>query len=142
MAYLTFDEYKALGFTRITDVNVFNQHEVAAETQLDITTQFFYNADLAAHSLSDELAGEQWQAFRAKQFKRAVALQCEYFDELGADTPVGIANSDLSSVEIGRTHLQKNTNVSATNYGKTGLATGVAAILAQIGLMQRAVRYR
>ena len=133
MAYLTFGEYKSLGFIRIADVDAFNQHEVATETQLDITTQFFYNTDLAAHSLSDDLAGEKWQVFRAKQFKRAVALQCEYFDELEADTPVGIANSDLSSVEIGRTHLQKNANVSSTNYGKTGLATGVAAILAQIG---------
>jgi len=142
VAYLTFDEYKDLGFSRITDEATYSQHEVAAETQLDITTQFFYNVDLAAHSLVDDLTGEQWQVFRAKQFKRAVALQCEYFDELGADTPVGIANSDLSSVEIGRTHLQKNANVSSTNYGKTGLATGVAAILAQIGLMQRAVSYR
>lgn len=142
MAYLTFDEYKDLGFLRITDTDTFSQHEVAAEVQIDITTQFFYNADYAAHSLVDDLAGTQWQVFRAKQFKRAVALQCDYFDEVGADTPIGIANQDLSSIEIGRTHVQSNSNVNATNFGKTGLANGVVAILAQIGLMCKAVSYR
>ncbi|MBP5810040.1 hypothetical protein [Lactiplantibacillus argentoratensis] len=142
MAYLTFDEYKGLGFSRITDEATYNQHETAAETQIDITTQFFYNADYAANSLVDDLAGTQWQVFRAQQFKRAVALQCDYFDEVGADTPVGIANQDLSSIEIGRTHVQANSNVNATNFGKTGLATGVVAIFAQIGLMSRAVSYR
>ncbi|APB84656.1 hypothetical protein [Lactiplantibacillus plantarum] len=142
MAYLTFKEYQQNGFTMITDETIFDQHERAAETQIDITTQFFYNADYAAHSLVDDLAGTQWQVFRAKQFKRAIALQCEYFEELGADTPVGIANQDLSSIEIGRTHVQSNSNVNATNFGKTGLATGVVAILAQIGLMSRAVSYR
>ncbi|WP_076657658.1 hypothetical protein [Lactiplantibacillus plantarum] len=142
MAYLTFYEYKDLGFSRITDEVTYSQHEPAAETQIDITTQFFYNADYAAHSLVDDLAGNQWQVFRAKQFKRAVALQCDYFDEVGADTPIGIANQDLSSIEIGRTHVQVNSNVNATNFGKTGLATGVVAILAQIGLMSRAVSYR
>lgn len=142
MAYLTFKEYQQNGFTMITDENIFNQHERAAETQIDITTQFFYNADYAANSLIDDLAGTQWQVFRAKQFKRAVALQCDYFDEVGADTPLGIANQDLSSIEIGRTHVQANSNVNATNFGKTGLANGVVAILAQIGLMSRAVSYR
>ncbi|WAI58917.1 hypothetical protein [Lactiplantibacillus plantarum] len=142
MAYLTFSEYKGLGFSRITDEANYNQHETAAETQIDITTQFFYNADYAANSLVYDLAGNQWQVFRAKQFKRAVALQCDYFDEVGADTPVGIANQDLSSIEIGRTHVQANSNVNATNFGKTGLANGVVAILAQIGLMSRAVSYR
>lgn len=142
MAYLTFDEYKDLGFLRITDPTTFSQHEMAAETQIDITTQFFYNDDYAHHSLTSDLAGDQWLVFRAKQFKRAVALQCDYFDEVGADTPVGIANQDLSSVEIGRTHVQGNSNVKATNFGKTGLANGVVAILAQIGLLERAVSYR
>lgn len=142
MAYLTFQEYLQNGFTMITDEKIFDQHERAAETQIDITTQFFYNADYAAHSLVDDLAGTQWQVFRAKQFKRAVALQCDYFDEVGADTPIGIANQDLSSIEIGRTHVQANSNVNATNFGKTGLANGVVAILAQIGLMSRAVSYR
>ena len=142
MAYLTFDEYKDLGFSRITDEATYSQHERAAETQIDITTQFFYNADYAANSLVDDLTGDQWQVFRAKQFKRAVALQCDYFDEVGADTPVGIANQDLSSVEIGRTHVQANSNVNATNFGKTGLANGVVAILAQIGLMCRTVSYQ
>ncbi|ALC09317.1 hypothetical protein [Lactiplantibacillus plantarum] len=142
MAYLTFKEYQQNGFTMITDETIFDQHEAAAETQIDITTQFFYNADYAANSLVDDLAGNQWQVFRAKQFKRAVALQCDYFDEVGADTPVGIANQDLSSIEIGRTHVQANSNVNATNFGKTGLANGVVAILAQIGLMCRAVSYR
>lgn len=142
MAYLTFKEYQQNGFTTITDETVFDQHERAAETQIDITTQFFYNTDYATHSLVDDLVGSQWQVFRAKQFKRAVALQCDYFDEVGADTPVGIANQDLSSVEIGRTHVQVNSNVNATNFGKTGLANGVVAILAQIGLMCRVVSYR
>ncbi|KZT79849.1 hypothetical protein ACWPXM_06465 [Lactiplantibacillus plantarum] len=142
MAYLTFYEYKDLGFSRITDEATYSQHEAAAETQIDITTKFFYNADYAAHSLVDDLAGTQWQVFRAKQFKRAVALQCDYFDEVGADTPIGIASQDLSSIEIGRTHVQANSNVNATNFGKTGLATGVVAILAQIGLMSKAVSYR
>ncbi|MCG0570831.1 hypothetical protein [Lactiplantibacillus plantarum] len=142
MAYLTFKEYQQNGFTMITDETVFNQHERAAETQIDITTQFFYNTDYATHSLVDDLVGSQWQVFRAKQFKRVVALQCDYFDEVGADTPIGIANQDLSSVEIGRTHVQANSNVNATNFGKTGLANGVIAILAQIGLMSRAVSYR
>lgn len=142
MAYLTFYEYKNLGFSRITDEATYSQHEAAAETQIDITTKFFYNADYAAHSLVDDLAGTQWQVFRAKQFKRAVALQCDYFDEVGADTPIGIASQDLSSIEIGRTHVQANSNVNATNFGKTGLATGVVAILAQIGLMSKAVSYR
>lgn len=142
MAYLTFAEYQGLGFTRISDADSFKPHEVAAETQIDITTQFFYNDDYASHSLTSDLAGDQWPVFRAKQFKRAVALQCDYFDEVGADTPVGIANQDLSSVEIGRTHVQGNSNVKATNFGKTGLANGVVAILAQIGLLERAVSYR
>jgi len=142
MAYLTLAEYQQSGFKRITDSDTFSKYETAAETQIDITTQFFYNADYAAHSLVDDLAGTQWQVFRAKQFKRAVALQCDYFDEVGADTPVGIANSDLSSVEVGRTHLQKSANVSSTNYGKTGLATGVVAILTQLGMMVRAVSYQ
>lgn len=142
MAYLTFDEYRDLEFSRITDEATYSRHEAAAETQIDVTTRFFYNADYAKHSLSDDLSGNEWQVFRANQFKRAIALQCEYFEELGADTPVGIANQDLSSIEIGRTHVQSNSNVNATNFGKTGLATGVVAILAQIGLMSRAVSYR
>lgn len=143
MAYLTFKEYQQNGFTMITDETIFDQHERAAETQIDITTQFFYNADRAMHSLSDDMiADDQWLIFRAKQFKRAVALQCDYFDEVGADTPTGIANQDLSSVEIGRTHVQVNSSLNSTNFGKTGLATSVVAILSQIGLMSRAVSYR
>ncbi|BDZ31235.1 hypothetical protein [Lactiplantibacillus pingfangensis] len=143
MAYLTFDEYKQLGFTKITDKDTFNRHEQAAETQIDITTRFFYNVDLNHHDLTDDLTSDEpFAVFRAKQFKRAAALQCDYFDELGADTPVGIANNDLSSVEIGRTHLQKNASVSSTNYGKTGIATGVAAILVELGMMTRAVSYQ
>ncbi len=139
MAYLMFAEYQQAGFKRIIDPDTFSKYEIAAETQIDITTRFFYNID---YSLVDDLAGNEWQVFRAKQFKRAVALQCDYFDEVGADTPIGIANQDLSSIEIGRTHVQANSNVNATNFGKTGLATGVVAILAQIGLMSRAVSYR
>lgn len=142
MAYLTFKEYQELGFSKITDPDAFSKYELSAEVQIDITTQFLYNTDHATNSLVDDLAGTQWQVFRAKQFKRAVALQCDYFDEIGADTPAGIANQDLSSVEIGRTHVQGNSNVNATNFGKTGLANGVVAMLAQVGLMVRAVSYR
>lgn len=143
MAYLTFEEYQQLGFSQIADDKAFKAHEVAAETQIDITTRFFYNIDFDHHDLDADLTSDKsFVVFRARQFKRAVALQCNYFDEVGADTPVGIANQDLSSIEIGRTHLQASSNVNATNFGKTGLATGVVAILAQIGLMSRAVSYR
>lgn len=143
MAYLTFKEYQELGYTRIDSEDLFKQYEHSAEKQIDITTRYFYNPSLNAHSLTvDQAADVPWVKFRAAQFKEAIALQCDYFDEVGADTPVGIANSDLSNLTIGRTTLAKSSNVGSTNYGKTGLATGVVAILAQIGLLQRAVSYR
>lgn len=105
MPYLTYEEYKEFGFSEI-DETEFNQLLPRASDVLDSVTRYFYKQN----ELDKDIE------FRKVQFKKALAIQIEYFHDIGATTSHGINNP--LSVQIGRTQVsqgvanqQKSNNV-------------------------------
>ncbi|GAX06813.1 hypothetical protein IWT25_02160 [Secundilactobacillus pentosiphilus] len=145
MTLLTYQDYTDLGFASITTQAAFKNIEIDAETLINMTTDNFYNPDFGWHDLQADLNSAMPSVRgRAQTFRRAIAMQCDFSQEVGASTPVGIdAQSNLTEVEIGRTTVQRDAADSApATFGKTGLSNVVAEMLQSVGLMARAVHYR
>lgn len=144
MAYLTFDEYKSLDFTKIEDEKTFKAVYPSAELLFDLATDYFYNPDAMSHNLDEDYASSnKREHFRASTFKKALAVQCEYFVDNGVTSSQElIDSSNVSSVQIGRTTIQKSAGNSGTMYGTSGLSSLVAEMLIGAGLISRAVHYR
>lgn len=144
MAYLTFDEYKSLGFNKIEDEKIFKTVYPSAELLLDLATDYLYSLDWQTNNLDEDYASSnKWEHVRAATFKKALAIQCEYFVDNGVTgSQELIDSSNVSSVSIGRTSIQKSAGNSGTMYGTSGLSSLVAEMLINAGLISRAVHYR
>jgi|SRR5690625_3391769 len=100
MPYLTFQEYKAFGFTEL-DETEFDSLINRAGDAVDIVTRHFYKFN--------DIDGDV--DFRREQFKKAVATQIEYFHDMGATSSHGM--SEPSTVQIGRTNVSKGSRDSS-----------------------------
>ncbi len=99
MPYLTYDEYKDLGFNEI-DNKEFNKLVKKAGDAVDSVTRYFYQFN----NLEDDIE------FRRNQFKKSVAAQVEYFNDVGATSTHEM--KEYGSVTIGRTTVSKGSRNS------------------------------
>lgn len=97
MPYLTYEEYNGLGFNEI-DETEFDKLVKKAGDAIDGITRFFYQFN----NLEDDMK------FRRNQFKKAIAVQIEYFNDVGATSSHEINNP--LTVQIGRTQVGTGAN--------------------------------
>lgn len=97
MPYLTYEEYNGLGFSEM-DETEFDKLVKKAGDVIDGITRFFYQFN----ELEDDVK------FRRNQFKKAVAAQIEYFNDIGATSSHEINNP--LTVQIGRTQVGTGAN--------------------------------
>src|SRR5699024_5100284 len=131
MPYLTYDEYKDLGFNEI-DNKEFNKLVKKAGDAVDSITRYFYQFN----DLEDDIE------FRRNQFKKAVAAQIEYFNDLGATSTHEM--KEYGSVTIGRTTVSKGSrNSSASNESDNSLVSDDAIMyLKETGLLYKGLGVR
>lgn len=128
MSYLTYEEYKNLGFTEI-DQTEFDRLLPKASDVVDSVTRHFYKFN----NIADDVP------FRQEQFKKAVACQVEYFYETGATTSYGV--SEPTTVTIGRTSMSSGIRGSQGSQApKTSIvASEVYMYLAPTGLLYKGI---
>lgn len=125
--YLTFDEYKSLGFSKIEDEQEFASVEHASEVLVDdVTNQYYIIHDMKSDP----------DTVRVKFFKKAMALQCEYLHDTGATSLYELRQANVKSISIGRTSLSTD-GISGSN--TKGVYTLSMDLLALAGLLYRGV---
>lgn len=126
--YITQQEYESLGFG--TAPQAFDEYLRVASNMIDYHTRYFY--------LSHDLTEDNTQ--RAELFKKAVASQVKYFDELGTSSQVEL-ESQPSQITIGRTSVSTGSNRSNSNTDNTmntvKLSDESYRYLAHTGLLYR-----
>lgn len=134
MPYLTYSEYMSYLFAEVDEVE-FNRLLIRASDVLDNVTSDYYQLNVLETDIP----------FRRNKFKKAVACQIEYFNELGATTFEGINNSP-QSFSAGRTSVSNASryNPGGANESKPIEAeevfiylTGTGLLYAGIGVMSR-----
>ena len=134
MAYLDFEEYKQMGRTKITDGSEFKNVEQASEDLFNAVTRDYYVFNNIEKD-SDQL--------RVLLFKKALAIQCEFLNDIGALTPYEIAQQQVSNVSVGRTHIESGgSGINGSASGKTGIYNLAMANLARTGLLYRGIKTR
>ncbi|MGE7113940.1 hypothetical protein [Lysinibacillus sp. NPDC047702] len=127
MPYLTYDEYRNIGFSDVTAED-FPKLEQKASDVLDSVTRDFYQFN----DLADDIP------FRQTQFKKAIAAQIDYFYEMGATSSHGL--QEVATVQIGRTMLSTGVSRStAKNEKNSVLSDDVVMYLRNTGLLYRGV---
>lgn len=131
MPYLTIAEYKEFTGKNIEETK-FTELLPKASDVLDHVTSHFY----ARVDIDNDI-----YLWRVKQFKKALASQIEYFDELGATTFETINNSP-QSFTAGRTSVSNASrfNPSGANESKSLIAEEVHMYLEGTGLLYGGVR--
>lgn len=130
MAYLTFSEYQSYGFSAISDETSFDSIEATAESEFDLVTQSYYvKNDLAADT----------DANRVAIFKKALAAQCDFMKQSGITSPVSLVDSNVKSITIGRTTVQKAIDYTSIVDMSSGVCYTALNLLAQAGLLFRGV---
>lgn len=107
MAYLTYAEYTEFGFNTVNDDEFDNLITVASDT-LDSITGYFYKEKDIAKDLS----------FRSERFKKAIAVQINYFKEAGGTTFEAI-NSSPQTFTAGRTTVSNASRYKAGGRNET-----------------------
>lgn len=133
---LSYDRYKELGFVRL-DKDSFDKVVNDSELLISALTRDFYEL----HSIDDDLQSEdEFFVYRATQYQKAIAVQCDFADEAGASNLLEQQQSALTDVSIGRTHLQRSSNLFGNlTYGKSGVVKTALDVLAGTGLLYRGV---
>ncbi|MDT2556974.1 hypothetical protein P7D63_20005 [Enterococcus raffinosus] len=132
MSYLTHEEYKELGFSKVSDEKVFDELEQYAERQLNRVTGDFY----MKNSLSDDTF-----KYRVDKFKIAMAVQIEYLKSVGVASLSDLLNASPASVSVGRMRIESGSTNAAT-VGRTMVATEAYNELIYTGLLYKGVDYR
>lgn len=124
MPYLTYEEYNEMGFVEIEQTEFERLLKRASDVINNVTRYFYRQNDL-----------ETDISFRKEQFKKAVAVQIEYFHDMGATSSHEI-NSPIS-VQIGRTQISSGVaNQKKTN---TIVSDDALMYLQSIGLLYRGI---
>lgn len=124
MPYLSYEEYQNFGFSDVT-ADDFSKLEQKASDVLDSITRDFYQLN----DLESDFP------LRRDKFKKAVAAQIEYFNDMGG-TSAHELNNPLS-VSIGRTSISSG----ARNQAKLNniVADDVYMYLRNTGLLYRGI---
>lgn len=137
--YLTYDEFKALELSDMSEEN-FKKAITKAEIQIDMVTNFFYANGL--HDLQNDLSSPKKQLnMRAKAFKRALGMIICYAIETGVSNSNDMVSGNVKNITIGRTRLETDGTASAT-YGKTAVPNEAMALLFRWGFLYKGVDYR
>ncbi|WDV24872.1 hypothetical protein PVS71_07830 [Pediococcus acidilactici] len=133
--------YQELGFTKLSQ-DEFNSVITDSELLLQQVTRHFY--DPYFYSLKDDLnSDDAFLVYRAMQYEKAIAMQCEFEFESGLNSPVARADNDVKSVSIGRTTIQSDgSGIDAVTYGDSGVVRTAISMLVNTGLMYRGVDSR
>ena len=136
MKQMEFARYTELGFNKL-DNDSFNK--VIASSQLlvgNLAKDYYEFHDIQKDLNSDD----DFIKFRANQFQKAICVQCEFADDLGASSLVEQQKAGITDVQIGRTHLQQSSNpVNSVTYGKSGVYLPAYELLVHTGLLYRGV---
>lgn len=134
---MDFATYTKLGFTTLTEEQFKNQSN-DAKLLIDNLTNDYY----VTHDVSDDLSSDvPFLVYRATQYQKAIAYQCEFAADSGASTIYEQKADNLKTVSVGRTSLSTDGNsISDATYGNTGVVTTVVDLLARTGLLYRGVR--
>jgi len=130
MPYLTIAEYKEFTGKSIEETK-FTELLPKASDVLDHITRHFY----ARVDIDDDI-----YLWRVKQFKKALASQIMYFDEVGSSTYEGI-NKQPQSFSAGRTSVTNASryNTVGANESKSAAAEEVYMHLSGTGLLYRGI---
>lgn len=134
---MDFATYTRLGFTTLTEEQFKDQYN-DAKLLIDNLTNDYY----VMHDVSDDLSSEvPFLVYRATQYQKAIAYQCEFAVASGASTIYEQKADNLKTVSVGRTSLSTDGNsISDATYGNTGVVTTAVDLLARTGLLYRGVR--
>lgn len=122
MSYLTYDEYKELGFE--LEEAKFNQYLKRAESQIDSVTRNFYRS---MSINTDEVKD------RVEAFKTAICEQVNFLAYAGSETSYQLAQNDYNSVSIGRLSLSPKSGLADTVIG--GVCMEARDLLGRYGLL-------
>ena len=130
MAYLIYSEFKDISNSDITE-DKFNELILKASDILDHVTNNFYQYQ----SIEDDKF-----LWRVKQFKKALASQITFFEEVGSTSYEGINNTP-QSFSAGRTSVSHASrfNAGGKNESKSLIAEEVYMHLSGTGLLYRGV---
>ncbi|MGK4058286.1 hypothetical protein AB0Y04_00945 [Loigolactobacillus coryniformis] len=134
---MDFATYTRLGFTTLTEEQFKNQYN-DAKLLIDNLTNDYY----VTYDVSDDLSSDvPFLVYRATQYQKAIAYQCEFAVASGASTIYEQKADNLKTVSVGRTSLSTDGNsISDATYGNTGVVTTAVDLLARTGLLYRGVR--
>lgn len=127
MAYLTYDEYKKLGYQDVTEED-FKRLVVRASDFIDVRTRNFYRF----HDLETDIE------FRSTQFKKAIALQIEYMATIGAVSTADINNPTSWSLD-GVSVSNDNSRLTDDGTSISIVSEDAIEILSETGLLYRGV---
>lgn len=138
---MDYQTYTDLGFNKLKKED-FDSVIVDSEMLLEEVTRHFY--DPYFHSLKDDLnSDDAFLVYRAMQYEKAIAMQCEFEFESGLNSPVARADNDVKSISIGRTTIQSDgSGIDAVTYGDSGVVRTAISMLVNTGLMYRGVDSR
>ena len=133
MAYLTYKEYLEMGFEplELDEFNRFPRFLMRASSVVDHITRNFYKRN-------DLETDYDW---RRDAFKKAVACQIEYFNELGGFTLESI-NAEPQAQQIGRVNIAhvSRFNPSGANELRQLTCPDIYIHLEGTGLLSRRIR--
>lgn len=122
MSYLTYDEYKELGFE--LEEAKFNQYLKRAESQIDSVTRAFYRSlDIDTDQVED----------RVTAFKTAICEQVDFLAYAGSETSYQLAQDSYNSISIGRLSLSPKQGLADTVVG--GVCLEARDLLGRYGLL-------
>ena len=127
MAYLTFEEFEEISQIELTQEE-FDKLYPKASDLLDHVTSYYYVKN-------DIDFSNKWIA---AQFKKALATQIEYFNEIGS-TSFESMNNKPQSFSAGRTSVTQNQRNSNQQITKELVAEEVYIYLSGTGLLFRGV---
>jgi len=105
---LSFAEYQKLGGTAPMDK--YPKLENDAEDLINPITNDYY----VLHSIDDDE-----DKYRVRCFKKALELQINFSNDIGASTPYGMSDQDIKSVSVDGTTVTKGT--TPTNFVTNGV---------------------
>lgn len=127
MPYLTYEEYSELGFSEL-DETEFDKLIKKAGDVIDGITRFFYQFN----DIEEDVE------FRRSQFKKAIAAQVKYFNDVGVTSSHELNNP--LNVQIGRT--QVGMGVNNQRVANSLVSSDAVMYLRSTGLLYRGMGVR
>lgn len=130
--YLTFQEYKDLGGSNVTEEKTFSELEPYAERHLNtVTSDYYIKNFIETDSFS----------YRVEKFKLAMVIQIDFLQSIGVTSLENFLNLSTSNITVGRMHIE-TTGINSATVGKSMVSIEAYKELATTGLLYRGVDYR